>query len=250
MDECHTTKVRVATWNIRAGGGKRVDEIAGFIKQECPDILVLTEFRQRAGEALLGALKRAGYNALVDETLSPNPEGRDSRNKVAILSRLPVTLAPDIRQPQSAHRWLACDIGNFDLTVLGVHVPNQSEVWNKREFWECIEGFAMEFQGRKCMILGDLNTAVDEDCQGDPIREAVFLKRLLAAGWVDAWRFCNPGKSEFTWFSHRANGFRLDYCLVSPLLADSLVDCQHRHDVLANRLSDHSWLGASFNLTR
>lgn len=235
--------VRIATWNIRAGGGKRTGQIAKALCEVGADLLVLTEYRQVSGLNLLRLLDPLSY------VCEPNLEGSGtSLNRVCLLSRHPTRVLTPPCAPTSNHRWASVTVPAIGLTVLGVHVPNQTEVWNKREFWKCVESFAEAHIGTKTVIIGDLNTALDEDCQGDPIREAVYMKRLLKAGWVDAWRQCNKDVSEYSWFSHRANGFRLDHCLVSPMLAGSVVSSSMRHDVRNERLSDHSMLVVDLEL--
>ncbi len=233
--------MRVATWNIRAGGGRRTERIADVILEERPDLLILTEFRPAPGRALLELLKPMSYGVAAGV-----PTG--VQNCVCVLSRFPIEPLPVETSPKSLHRWVPVLVPALDLVVLGVHVPNQTEIWNKREFWNCVEAFAIETAGQRSLIVGDLNTALDEDCEGPPIREAVYLKRLFDAGWVDPWRMHNSDAREFSWFSHRANGFRIDHCLISPPLAGSVLGSSMRHDVRTERLSDHSVLMVEFDL--
>lgn len=227
--------MRLATWNIRAGGGKRKEQIARVILEEAPDVLVLTEYRPTPGKMLLGMLAPLQYH--VAEGTAEGP-----RNSVCVVSRYALEVETVGCPPQSLHRWMAVTVPELEITVLGAHVPNQTEIWNKRDFWDCLEQFAAQIVSGNAAILGDLNTALDEDHQGEPIREAEYLKRLFEAGWVDAWRALNPDVSEYTWFSHRANGFRIDHCLVSPSLSPAVKAAKLRHDVRMERLSDHSLL--------
>ncbi len=199
-------------------------------------MLVLTEFRPVPGKALLSALRPLNYQ--VTEA-SPDSTGV---NTVCVLSVEPHRVVKSKSTPRSSHRWVEVYLPGSDLRVLGVHVPNQTEVWDKRDFWVGIEAFARVRRDRRTVILGDLNTALDEDCEGDPIREAVYLKRMVATGWVDAWRQANLDKREFSWYSHRNNGFRLDHCLVSPTLSPAVSSARYRHDVRGEGLSDHSLL--------
>ncbi len=139
-------------------------------------------------------------------------------------------------------------VDSHDVAVLGVHVPNVSEIWNKREFLECIDAFVQDNLGRKAIVIGDLNTCRDEDCQGTFIGEAVYFNKYLAHGWTDAWRYLYPEGREYTWYSHKKNGFRLDHCLISPSLLPGLKGAEYRHDIRENLLSDHSWMKIEFSL--
>jgi len=227
--------MRLLTWNIRAGGGNRTEKIAEQILNYSADVVVLTEFRHRPGARLLTLLAPLGYTVLVGQLDGPH-------NCTALLSRTAIepVLAP--KTPGSSHRWVAARLPDLSLTVLGVHVPNQTEVWNKREFLDCLEAFAEHHRRSRAVMMGDLNTALDEDCEGDPIREAVTLKRLHEMGWADAWRLRNPDAREFSWYSHRLNGFRLDHCYVSPTLAPDVETSFYDHEIRKVGLSDHSIL--------
>lgn len=231
--------MRVTTWNIRAGGGKRIERIAQVLSEANADVIVLTEYRPKPGQRLLKLLEEFSYHVE-----SGVPVGH--QNCVCILSRYPMVPVKVALLPTSHHRWVSVHIPFLDLLVLGAHVPNQTEIWNKREFWGCVGSFAGEACLRRAMIVGDLNTALDEDCEGDPIREAVHLKKLFSAGWVDAWRAHNGEAREFSWYSHRSNGFRLDHCLVTAALAEDVLACSYRHDVREGGVSDHSLLNVDF----
>ncbi len=227
--------MRITTWNLRAGGGKRIDAIAHALLEENADVLALTEFRLRSSQRLLDLLHAAGFVAL-----STQPPG--AHNGVCVLAQSPLEPLALHPLPKAVHRWLPVHLIRHGLNVLAVHVPNRGEVWDKANMWARIEDFAARNAAERSLIVGDLNTALDEDCQGAKIQEAVHLKRLLDAGWTDAWRQCNPSQFEFTWFSHRQNGFRLDHCLVSPKLATLVQSATLNHRVRESGLSDHAML--------
>ncbi|MBS1725775.1 MAG: endonuclease/exonuclease/phosphatase family protein [Armatimonadetes bacterium] len=231
--------MRLATWNIRAGGGKRIPAIADVILREEPDVLVLTEYRPKPGQALLERLSPLNYHMVAGEPDGPH-------NSVCVLSKSPVRVYDCPRFPKSLHRWVSVATEFDGVVVLGVHVPNVSEVWNKREFLECIDAFVKANLDGHAVVIGDLNTARDEDCEGAFINEATYFNGYLECGWVDAWRRLHPDGREFTWYSHKKNGFRLDHCLISPSLVSCLGSARYRHDVRTDGLSDHSSLHVEF----
>lgn len=168
----------VTTWNVRAGGGRRIAAIADVILKVGPDLIVFTEYRTAPGKRLLELLAAEAYNVQA----SP-PEG--SQNAVCLLSKSTIEPLAHQRVPQSRHRWVAARLPESDLNVLGVHVPNQSEKWNKNEFWECLEAFAAEFLTGRRIILGDLNTALDIDGQGEKsFTPQTFEGYMMRAGWM------------------------------------------------------------------
>ena len=197
--------------------------------------MVLTEFRANPGVRLLAQPGFDAYHFLAGDADGPT-------NCTCILSRTPIRPKPIDPLPMSAHRLLVAELLEWNINLFAVHVPNQNEIWNKREFWHCIDAYADANIDMPTIIIGDLNTALDEDCQGAPIREAIHFRRLLDVGWIDAWRKMNHGVEEYSWYSHRNNGFRLDHGLLSPCLATRLAGASMRHDVRIRRISDHSLL--------
>ena len=56
------SSISIISWNIRQGGGSRVDKILAALREEDPAILVLSEFRNNdRGLAIRSALLQRGY---------------------------------------------------------------------------------------------------------------------------------------------------------------------------------------------
>lgn len=54
--------MRIVTWNLQHGGGKRIGGIVDAIRSYSADVLVLSEFRNNPlGEILRGELTQMGY---------------------------------------------------------------------------------------------------------------------------------------------------------------------------------------------
>jgi len=228
--------MRVATWNIRAGGGKRLKSITDRLLAERCDLCVLTEFRSKPGEYLTEQL--IGHHFCV--TQPPV-----NQNGVLAFGRDPlVTLNTNRRSlPISSHRWLCCHHSAAEVIVLGVHIPNQNERWNKDDFWTRLCRFAKKNRAAKAMILGDFNTGLDADTENEKFLHSPQFQSLLDMGWVDCFRAVHGDRREYSWYSPNAgNGYRLDHCFLSPLLAPRLADARFDHDVRTSGLSDHSML--------
>jgi exonuclease III len=63
-----------------------------------------------------------------------------------------------------------------------------------------------------------------------------------AIGFCDLWRRRNPEGREFSWYSTRGNGFRIDHAFLSPALAGRAGAVRYSHEEREARLSDHSVL--------
>jgi exonuclease III len=71
---------------------------------------------------------------------------------------------------------------------------------------------------------------------------ALFLDKIQAAGFRDVWRDRYPEGREYSWYSHRGNGFRIDHAFASPRLARRIGAIRYSHDERTTGLSDHSAL--------
>ena len=71
---------------------------------------------------------------------------------------------------------------------------------------------------------------------------AGFLDEVQVAGFRDVWRDRNPETREFSWFSHRQNGFRIDHAFFSPRLAGRVRGIGYAHGARESGVSDHSML--------
>jgi len=71
---------------------------------------------------------------------------------------------------------------------------------------------------------------------------AHFMDSMDAIGFRDLWRHRYPDGREFTWYSHRGNGFRIDHAFLSPSLAARAGVIRYSHEERLAGLSDHSVL--------
>jgi exodeoxyribonuclease III len=91
--------------------------------------------------------------------------------------------------------------------------------------------------------IGDFNTCrayVDEPGAIDPC--AHFMDAVDAIGFSDLWRQRYPEGREFSWYSTRGNGFRIDHAFLSPAIAGRAGEVRYSHDERLGDLSDHSAL--------
>ena len=102
------------------------------------------------------------------------------------------------------------------------------------------------------IICGDFNVAANpidiknpkanQNNAGYTIQEREAFQRLLESGYTDTYRFLNPDKVEYSWWSYRFKarernaGWRLDYVLTSEFAKNRIVDAKIHTDVMG---SDH-----------
>jgi exodeoxyribonuclease III len=225
--------MRILAWNIRQGGGSRLSRIVAALATHHADVLVISEYRGGdSGARLRAALREAGYTHA--STARPPPGG----NGVLIAARHPFDEgAPLDGAGPEPYRIVRAYFG--PLRLYGVYMPN---LLKKVPYWEAlIAALAAEPLMAEAVAIGDFNTCrayVDEPGAIDPC--AHFLDAVEAIGFCDLWRRRYPDGREFSWYSTRGNGFRIDHAFLSPALAGRAGVIRYSHDERLGGLSDHS----------
>ena len=224
--------MRLLAWNIRQGGGSRLPRIAEALKLHDADVVVLSEYRGGPSALrLCAALHALGYRHAT--TVVPPP----SRNGVLVAARHPFHEhgAVDIGLPEP-FRMVRVDFATFRL--LGIYMPN---LIAKTPYWEALIAALSSQSANRALAIGDFNTCrayLDEAGAIDPT--AHYMDTIEQIGFHDLWRHRYPERREYSWFSTRSNGFRIDHAFLSPDLAASAGTIHYSHEERVAGLSDHS----------
>lgn len=249
---------------IRAAVKERSSENLGllpWLASTPADVVCLQETRaddEQLAEALAPAIDAGWHLASAD----PHLKGR---NGVAVLSRHPITrtmIGPGADEFAAHGRYLEVDTA--DLTVASVYVPTgeaQTErQLEKERFLAAIAArmAALCDEGRDAVVCGDWNIGHTENDikawkanqkkAGFLPAERQWVTDLLATGWVDVVRAMHPDVAgPYSWWSWRGKafdndaGWRIDYQLANPSLADRVVAARaERAEAYALRWSDHA----------
>lgn len=225
---------RLLSLNIRAGGGKRVGAIRDYLDKIGPDLAVLTEWR--AGLVGVTLQEWAAARGLYHATLNDG----GTANGVMIAARDPFTIASVTPRTGATGsialaRFAAC-------SVLACYFPSMKE---KEPFFDAAIAVALRHKRRKFILLGDLNTGnqhadrvpagVRYNCANQ--FDALSRDHRL----VDLWRHSQGEAREWSWLSHRQNGFRLDHAFANrAFVKDHTPHCVYDHSPRLTGLSDHS----------
>jgi len=219
-------------WNIRQGGGSRLARIADALTRHDADILVLSEYR--GGDSamrLLGALDTLGYAYLT--ALAPPPRF----SGVLIAARCPFLehggMGSGLPEP---YRVVSVEFAAFSL--VGIYMPN---LLAKIPYWEALITGLKGKAGEHALAVGDFNTCrpyLDEAAAID--KTAYYMDRIAEIGFCDVWRRRDPAAREYSWFSTRGNGFRIDHAFLSDSLAARAGTIRYSHEERLAGLSDHS----------
>lgn len=232
--------MKIASWNINSIKA-RLPNVLKWIDGAQSDILFMQELKGVAENFPVSEFEERGYNVQI--------KGQKTYNGVAIASKTPITLISDeILEGDEQARYLEVEIDG--TRMINVYCPNgnpvavDSEKYPYKLRWmrELVDHLrSLKAQDIPFLIGGDFNIIpCDIDChdpkawEGDALfrQESWNLWRELTnMGLYDAYRMVHPHEDNcYTFWDYQAGawpqnkGIRIDHFLLSPEIADQLVD--------------------------
>ena len=221
--------LKILSWNIRQGGGTRVNKIRKCIAEVKPHILALNEWRNNAaGMELRVALLRMGY---IHQFVPPST----SENAVCIISKFPFNGL--LCQEADSHFPNNIIIGQFDaFDLISVYLPHKK----KHVLFDFLIDRIRKAE-RPSIIVGDYNTGHNGiDQKGSSFWYTDELEDLESLGMKDAFRHLHGSVKEYSWFSHQGNGYRYDHTYMSDVLTPFISRCEYLHPYREAGISDHA----------
>lgn len=232
--------VKIATFNIN-NVVKRLDNLVAWLAEAEPDVVCLQELKAEQGWFPAEPLAQMGYHAVW--------KGQRNWNGVAILARgaEPVvtrTALPGDREDSQA-RYIEAAVNG--VLVASLYLPNGNPrpgpkfdyklAWFTRLIAHAAD---LRASGAPVVLAGDYNVVPTEadiyqphswkdDALLQPEVRAAY-RALLDQGWTDALRAVHPDGPLWTFWAYLRNrwpndkGLRLDHLLLTPDLAERLVD--------------------------
>ena len=241
-------RIRIVAWNIRAGGGTRVEAIARQLERWAPDVAALCEFRGTPPSLELA--RQLAQHGLLHQRTTTDPR-RPGVNALLVASRWPLRRVRLPGEPTEPGRWLLAAVAAPRPFLLGaMHVPNRV-TGRKYPFLAAVLALATRWRGGRAVFVGDTNSGrrgIDEERPGFNTQEDGWMVGLEGLGWADAFRRLQGGARAFTWYSPNAgNGFRIDQAFVNRHLWPELRGARHAWGRTRTRpgraaLSDHAAL--------
>ena len=234
--------LRVVSYNIRFGGGRRVPLIGAVLSSLEPDIVVLQE-----------ATDRHAVDRLAELTGLPHVAASPGVS-VAALGRSPFA-ETTWHSPPGIRAFLELQPTAGDLRIIGLHLTSGLSGRGERTRLRHLDAMAPIIgpaSGNGTVIIGDLNSVAPGDEPkvagmpfwlrlllrfDGPIRTDV-LDRLQEAGWVDVYRRLHPEEPGYT-LPAIAPQVRLDYLLATPAVLPRIRHCEPATDAEFARASDH-----------
>ncbi|WP_299619620.1 exodeoxyribonuclease III [uncultured Tenacibaculum sp.] len=129
-----------------------------------------------------------------------------------------------------------------EVSIMSMYLPsgtNSDRLDFKFKYMDEILEYASELRKTipNLVICGDYNIcheAIDihnpkmKGVSGFLPEEREWLSKFIDSGFIDSFRFLNPERQEYSWWSYRANarannkGWRLDYCMVTEPLKEKI----------------------------
>ena len=236
--------LRIVAYNIRFGGGRRIPLLAATVASLKPDLVLLQEATNPMAVERLA--RDAGFGHVLQQT----------GWSVAALAREPPVSHTWHRPPRGRGFLEVEPAGGRGLRFLDVHLPAGLSLRGERARLRHVDALLEVMGGAtgpSTSLLGDFNSVAP----GDEPRVAAMpfwlrlllrfdggirtdvLRRLLDAGWVDAYRHLHPTDAGFT-LPPGAPSIRLDYLLVPELMLSRVARCEPASTLpLVDRASDH-----------
>lgn len=226
------------------------------------DVVCLQEIKADLSVIPQDLLSFAGYHCHYYPALKKGYSG------VAILSKQKpdnIIQGLEFADIDDEGRYLEFQFG--ELSIISLYMPSGSSGEDKQLkkfrvmdfYYPILEKKATS--NRQYIICGDINIAHNEidlknwkgnlKNSGFLPEERSWMSNVLAMGFCDAWRKLHPETPGYTWWSNRGAayakdvGWRIDYHLVSPNLADKI----HQAEIYKEqKFSDHAPLIVEYTI--
>ena len=238
---------------LRAVAGKGFADV--FAELDA-DFFCLQETKMQAGQL---DLEFPGYQSYWNYAEKKGYSG------TAIYTRhtpLSVRYGMGVEEHDHEGRLITLEYDSFFLVC--AYVPNSQDGLRRLEYrmrWEDDLRAYLSALPKAVIFCGDLNVAHEEIDLKNPAtnhfnagfsdEERGKFGELLAAGFVDSWRYQHPEEVKYSWWSYRMNarernaGWRIDYFVLSESLKDAIVSTEIHNEIFG---SDHCPVELVINL--
>ena len=252
--------MKILSYNVNGIRAALKKGFAEWLKATDADIICIQETKAFEEQVNAKVLEEIGYRLY---WFSAQKKGYSG---VAIFSKSKpqkVSYGSGINHIDFEGRIIRLDFDGF--SVMSLYLPsgtNLDRLDYKFKFMDDFQSYINDLKAKipNLVICGDYNICHEAIDIHDPIRnknvsgflpkERTWFSDFLKSGFIDSFRYLNPGPHQYSWWSYRANarnnnkGWRIDYALVSSTLKDNIS----RSFILPEaKHSDHCPVGLELN---
>ncbi len=245
--------MRLISWNVNGIRAAVKKNFKASLESMQADVLCVQETKAQDDQVEAALADLEGYRLYANSAVKKGYAG------TAILSKkepLSVRLDMGIEQHDQEGRVIALEFDRFFLVT--VYTPNSGGELKRLEYrqhWDtAFLAYLENLQKEKPLVAcGDFNVAhrpIDlarseqnyNKSAGYMQAEIDGMDNIVAADFIDTYRFKNPDKIKYSWWSYRAAartrniGWRIDYFLVSSTLTKLIRNTDILTDIMG---SDH-----------
>ena len=242
--------MKLISWNVNGIRACVQKGFSDFFHQIDADIFCIQESKLQEGQI---ELEMEGYYQYWNYAQKKGYSGTAVFTKQKPLK---VTYGMDMPEHDTEGRMITLEYEQFYLVT--VYTPNsQNELARlpyRCEWEDAFLSYLKKLEETKPVIVcGDLNVAhkeidlknpkTNQKNAGFTIEERNKFSELLAAGFIDTFRYFYPNQTDiYSWWSYRFKareknaGWRIDYFLTSECLKDELKDAKIHTEIMG---SDH-----------
>lgn len=208
---------RFITWNVKGmNGPNKRGKIFSHLKRLNAEIIFLQETHLKMADHI--RLKKNW----IGQSFHSNFNNKSRGAAILIHKKILFTPSQTISDPQGRFVIVSGLLFSTPVILASVYAPN----WDDVSFIHKLTSLFPNLNRHKLLISGDFNTVMDPALDRSSPRTLTRSKMSLAlgeftdrAGCVDPWRFFNPNKKEFSYFSHVHHTYsRIDFFLIDKTL--------------------------------
>lgn len=242
--------MKLISWNVNGLRACINKGFYNFAENSGADIISVQETKMQPGQA---EVELAGYNQFWNSA-----EKKGYSGTLVFSKAEPQSVAYNLGLAEHNDEGRAVTLEYEQFYLVNIYVPNAQDGLARIDYrlrWEDdFRAYVQRLDKLKPVIIcGDMNVAHEEIDSKNPKtnrgnagfsdEERGKFSELLAAGFVDSFRYLHPDETgAYSWWSYRFNarknnaGWRIDYFLVSERLADEIKAAYILPEVMG---SDH-----------
>ncbi len=253
--------MRLVSWNVNGIRAVMKKDFPSSLYAMETDVLCVQETKAQDDQVLEALAGVDDYHIYSNSAVKKGYSGTAVLTKIKALD-----IAFDLGREEHDQEGRVISLEYENFFLVNVYTPNSGHELKRlayRQRWDAdFLAYIKDLEKEKPVIAcGDLNVAHKDidlarpkanynKSAGYMQEEIDGMDNILAADFIDTFRYKRPDEIKYSWWSYRTGarkknvGWRIDYFLVSPGLADDIRNADILNEVMG---SDHCPILLDFN---